>query len=59
MPHLLRNRCKVREVTRLNVLGQNAPTWLQPKLLADVEFRALTGDGKLRHPSLKGIREDI
>jgi bifunctional non-homologous end joining protein LigD len=34
-------------------------TWLQPKLLADVEFRALTGDGKLRHPSFKGIRDDL
>jgi bifunctional non-homologous end joining protein LigD len=33
--------------------------WLQPKLLADVEFRALTGDGKLRHPSFKGLREDV
>lgn len=28
-------------------------TWLQPRLLADVEFRAVTGTGKLRHPSFK------
>jgi len=34
-------------------------TWLKPRLLADVEFRALTGDGKLRHPSFKGLREDL
>jgi bifunctional non-homologous end joining protein LigD len=33
--------------------------WLKPKLLVDVEFRALTGDGKLRHPSFKGVREDL
>jgi bifunctional non-homologous end joining protein LigD len=34
-------------------------TWLKPKLLADVEYRALTGAGKLRHPSFKGVREDL
>jgi len=33
--------------------------WLKPKLLVDVEYRALTGDGKLRHPSFKGIRDDL
>jgi bifunctional non-homologous end joining protein LigD len=25
--------------------------WLQPQLLVDVEYRAITGEGKLRHPS--------
>jgi bifunctional non-homologous end joining protein LigD len=34
-------------------------TWLKPKLLVDVEYRALTGDGKLRHPSFKGVRDDL
>lgn len=33
--------------------------WLKPGLLVDVEYRALTGDGKLRHPSFKGLREDL
>jgi bifunctional non-homologous end joining protein LigD len=33
--------------------------WLKPKLLADVEYRALTGEGKLRHPSFKGLRSDL
>jgi len=33
--------------------------WLKPKLLVDVEYRALTGAGKVRHPSYKGIREDL
>jgi bifunctional non-homologous end joining protein LigD len=33
--------------------------WLKPKLLVDVEYRALTGEGKLRHPSFKGLREDL
>lgn len=31
--------------------------WLRPELVAEVEFRAWTGDGKLRHASYKGLRE--
>jgi bifunctional non-homologous end joining protein LigD len=33
--------------------------WLKPELLVDVEYRALTGEGKMRHPSFKGVREDL
>jgi bifunctional non-homologous end joining protein LigD len=33
--------------------------WLKPRLKVDVEYRALTGEGKLRHPSFKGVREDL
>jgi bifunctional non-homologous end joining protein LigD len=31
--------------------------WLKPELLIDVEYCALTGEGKVRHPSLKDPRE--
>lgn len=31
--------------------------WAQPTLIAEIEFRAWTDDGKLRHPSYKGLRE--
>jgi ATP-dependent DNA ligase len=31
----------------------------KPKLLVDVEYRALTSDGKLRHSSFKGVREEL
>ncbi|MBY5791455.1 ATP-dependent DNA ligase, partial [Rhizobium leguminosarum] len=31
--------------------------WVQPTLIAEIEFRAWTTDGKLRHPSYKGLRE--
>jgi bifunctional non-homologous end joining protein LigD len=34
-------------------------TWFKPHLLVDVEFRALTGTRKLRHPSYKGVRQDL
>lgn len=32
-------------------------TWLQPTLIAEIEYRAWTPDGKLRHASYKGLRE--
>lgn len=31
--------------------------WLQPTLIAEIEYRAWTRDEKLRHPSYKGLRE--
>ncbi|NEJ46626.1 non-homologous end-joining DNA ligase [Rhizobium leguminosarum] len=31
--------------------------WLQPTLIAEIEYGAWTGDGKLRHASYKGLRE--
>src|ERR1700712_5349368 len=33
--------------------------WVMPSLLAEVEYRAKSAEGKLRHPSFKGIREDL
>jgi bifunctional non-homologous end joining protein LigD len=32
--------------------------WVQPKLLAQVQFTERTGEGMLRHPSFLGIRAD-
>ena len=40
-------------------LSKPKARWLKPELLVDVEYRALTGEGKLRHPSFKGVREDL
>jgi bifunctional non-homologous end joining protein LigD len=33
--------------------------WVEPELLAEVEYRAKSAEGKLRHPFFKGIREDL
>lgn len=37
--------------------GKRKAVWLQPTLIAEIEYRAWTTDGKLRHPSYKGLRE--
>jgi bifunctional non-homologous end joining protein LigD len=33
--------------------------WVQPKLSAEIEYRAKSAEGKVRHPVFKGLREDI
>ncbi|HEV7669741.1 MAG TPA: DNA ligase D [Thermoanaerobaculia bacterium] len=33
-------------------------TWVDPKLVAEVAFTEWTDDGRLRHPSFQGLRED-
>jgi bifunctional non-homologous end joining protein LigD len=43
---------------RLDPEQRRGVVWLRPELVADVEYRALTGDGLLRHAAYKGLRED-
>ncbi|WP_082566311.1 MULTISPECIES: non-homologous end-joining DNA ligase [unclassified Ensifer] len=38
-------------------LKRKGAVFARPLLVADVEYRAWTQDGKLRHPSFKGVRE--
>jgi bifunctional non-homologous end joining protein LigD len=33
--------------------------WVEPVLVVDDEFTDWTPDGRLRHPSYKGIRDDV
>jgi hypothetical protein len=33
--------------------------WVEPSLLAEIEYRAKSAEGKARHPFFKGIREDL
>lgn len=33
-------------------------TWLKPRLVCEVSYTEVTGDGVMRHPSFEGLRED-
>jgi bifunctional non-homologous end joining protein LigD len=33
--------------------------WVEPSLLAEIEYRARSAEGKVRHPFFKGVREDL
>ncbi len=38
-------------------LKRTGAVFVEPTLIAEIEYRAWTEDGKLRHPSFKGLRE--
>ena len=53
----------IRSDAPLRVKGMPRPEaracrWVQPRLLAEVEYTEITPDGLIRHPSFKGLRED-
>jgi ATP-dependent DNA ligase len=33
--------------------------WVEPSVLAEIEYRAKSAEGKVRHPLFKGLREDL
>jgi bifunctional non-homologous end joining protein LigD len=33
--------------------------WVEPATVVDVDFTEWTSDDKLRHPSYKGVRDDL
>lgn len=33
--------------------------WVEPDVLAEIEYRAKSAEGKVRHPFFKGLREDL
>jgi bifunctional non-homologous end joining protein LigD len=33
--------------------------WVEPQLLAEIEYRAKSAEGKVRHPFFKGLRDDV
>jgi bifunctional non-homologous end joining protein LigD len=33
--------------------------WVEPELLAEIEYRAKSAEGTVRHPFYKGFREDV
>ena len=38
-------------------VDKKGAVFVQPTLIAEIEYRAWTDDGKLRHASYKGLRE--
>jgi bifunctional non-homologous end joining protein LigD len=38
--------------------GRRGATWVKPTFVCEVEFTEWTQDGRLRHPSFQGLRED-
>jgi bifunctional non-homologous end joining protein LigD len=38
--------------------GRRGAKWVKPELVCEVEFTEWTRDGRLRHPSFQGLRED-
>jgi bifunctional non-homologous end joining protein LigD len=48
---------KVKYAQRARDRGAG-PVWVEPQLVAEVEFRELTAEGMIRHGSFKGLRED-
>ena len=54
---------RLKKLVRKTPPFANAPrernaTWVEPELVAEVEFTEWTRDGVLRHPSFKGLRLD-
>ncbi len=44
------------ELPRLDRLGT---VWVEPRLVVDVQYLALTRDGRLRQPAYRGVRPDL
>ena len=55
---LERKEAAFREVPKMPKVRRDAVHWVQPKLVAEVEFVEWTHDGRLRAPSYQGLRED-
>jgi bifunctional non-homologous end joining protein LigD len=56
----LRSRLeKIKRTTSpIGKLRKPGTIWVEPQLEAEIDYRAVTGDGHLRHPSFKGIAEE-
>lgn len=53
---LRRDSCAITPAPRGPEL--RGAVWVEPELVAEIEFTEWTADGRLRHPSFQGLRED-
>jgi len=53
LDRLVRKNCPFDEDPR-----ESGATWVAPRLVAEFAFSEWTRDGKLRHPSFRGLRDD-
>jgi bifunctional non-homologous end joining protein LigD len=44
--------------SQLTGVQRRGVTWVEPRLVAQIEYRAWTGENLLRHAAFKGLRED-
>ncbi|MEW6582816.1 MAG: DNA ligase D [Actinomycetota bacterium] len=52
------DRSPLAEVPRMPRVAPRDVTWVEPRLVCEVEFAEWTGDGRLRAPVYLGLRED-
>ncbi|HSK15269.1 MAG TPA: DNA ligase D, partial [Gaiellaceae bacterium] len=55
---LERETSPFRTVPKMPKVRKDDVAWVEPRLVAEVEFAEWTHDGRLRAPSYKGLRED-
>ena len=55
---LERKEPSFREVPKMPKVRKDAVVWVEPKLVAEIEFVEWTHDGRLRAPSYQGLRDD-
>jgi bifunctional non-homologous end joining protein LigD len=55
---LQRDASPFRAVPKMPKVRKGDVVWVEPKLVAEVEFVEWTHDGRLRAPSYKGLRDD-
>jgi bifunctional non-homologous end joining protein LigD len=56
--HQTLSKDKVAQSPVKGVPRMRDATWVQPRLVGQVQFTEWTSDGKLRHPSFLGLRDD-
>jgi bifunctional non-homologous end joining protein LigD len=49
----------IRETQPYSMRIAHKGIWVEPELLAEIEYRAKSAEGKVRHPFFKGIRDDL